>query len=84
MTQSGVPWSLLVFGFAFIVMMIGLLIAQQRSKRIDRTTQDVASTALPEIGDIAQRAHREKFGRSALALETKAFDGNGATRHPVK
>jgi hypothetical protein len=67
-TVSFIAWSVFM-----VMMLVGLVWAARRGRGVERTTEDVASRALPEIGGIAERQHIQRFGRAA----TDAPGSNG-------
>jgi hypothetical protein len=54
--------------FLWIVLFVGLLVvlvrASRRGRDVVQRTEEIAQAALPEIGQIAERKHVEKFGRA--------------------
>lgn len=67
-------WGFVVWCLMFAGIMIVTMIAQRRSKKVDRNVQSVANAALPEIGEVVQRHHIRKFGEPASAItNSKAF-----------
>lgn len=59
-TLSFVAWAL-----AMVVILIGMVVSLKRSKRFMDRVEKIASQALPEIGTIAEKKHRERFGSLA-------------------
>lgn len=59
-TISFIAWAI------FMLSMLGFLVwAARHGKNIQRETEDVASSCLPEIGKIAEKKHHQRFGRAA-------------------
>lgn len=46
-----------------LIVIAGLFLASRRGRRVDQQVEDIASQALPEIGEIAERQHSITFGR---------------------
>lgn len=57
-------WSFAIW-IALMVALVAtyILMGRRRTRHIDNQTEDVASTALPTIGEIAERQHSIRFGR---------------------
>jgi len=58
-TISFIAWSVIM-----AVTLVGLVIAARKSRSVQSQTEDVASRALPEIGEIAEKKHKQRFGRA--------------------
>jgi len=56
--------SFFIWCLVIVAVLVGMLFVARRSKSIDRGTEDIASKALPEIGEIAEKKHVERFGRA--------------------
>jgi hypothetical protein len=56
---SFIGWVVVLLG-----IVVGLLVAAKRSKMVQDEAEDIASKALPAIGQIAEKKHRERFGRA--------------------
>ena len=61
-----------------IAMLGGMVAAARRSRGIQGEAEDVASRALPEIGEIAERKHQEKFGRAPTSVPTISGRGRAS------
>ena len=59
-----------------VVSMTGIVVAQKRSKRIDKGMESAASSSLPQIEDIARRREQKK-------LERKGVDPQVAAARPA-
>lgn len=57
--------SFIAWSVAMLVVLAGMVFATRRSRGVQSETEDVAAKALPEIGEIAEKKHRERFGRAA-------------------
>lgn len=56
---SFVGWAVVM-----VTIIVGLVIAARRSKGVQDEAEDIASRALPTIGEIAEKKHFERFGRA--------------------
>jgi len=56
-----------------LVVLVGLAWTARRSRGVDQEVEEVASKALPEIGEIAEKRHMQRFGRAP----TNAPGANG-------
>lgn len=62
--------SFLAWAFFMLALIVGLIVSVRRGRNIETEAEDVASKALPEIGKIAEKKHKEKFGRPATSPES--------------
>ena len=61
-TISFIAWAV------FMLAMVGVLIyAARHSRHAQEEAEDMASTALPEIGHIAEKKHKQRFGRASTS-----------------
>ena len=60
--MSASTLSFLIWAGFMVVMLTGLVMASRRGHRRAQETEDVAMTALPEIGRVAERSHLVRFG----------------------
>jgi hypothetical protein len=56
--------SFIAWGAVMLAILVGMFVATRRSKGVQDEAEDVASKALPEIGQIAEKKHVERFGRA--------------------
>jgi len=68
-----VLWCLL-----FVGSMAGIVLAQKRSRRIDKGLESAASSSLPQIEDIARRREQKKLER--LGVDSKVASVRPAHR----
>lgn len=66
--------SFVIWSTFMVVMLVALVLTARRSRGVVSETEDVASRALPEIGGIAEKKHRQRFGRAAT-------DAPGSTKN---
>ena len=62
-------------GFAIwllvMVVIVGVMsFVSRRSRRVDDKTEQTAASALPEIGDVAEKMHQASFGRAPTVQPT--------------
>lgn len=76
-TISFIAWAVFMF-----LMLGGLVWAARRSRGVDKGVEDVASKALPEIGEIAEKKHVERFGRAPT--DAPGANGSGSWYPEVK
>lgn len=56
--------SFIAWGLVMVAILISMVFATKRSKGVQEETEDCASKALPEIGQIAEKKHVQRFGRA--------------------
>ena len=61
--MSSIPLSFAAWAIFMVVMLVAVALATRRSRSHASRTEDVASVALPEIGQIAERTYNRRFGR---------------------
>ena len=62
--MSASTYSFIAWAAFMVVMIVALVLAAKKSRSRTRETEDVASRALPEIGEIAERSYSHRFGRA--------------------
>lgn len=69
-TISFVAWAI------FMLVMLGSIVwAAKRSRLVQGEAEDAASACLPEIGGIAEKKHKARFGRAATDAPGGSTDG---------
>ncbi len=61
-------WGFIAWTAFFVALLVLLAIAARRSRAVDQKTEALASTTLPEVGEIAVRKYHAKFGRAPTNL----------------
>jgi hypothetical protein len=56
--------SFIAWGLVMVTILVGMVFAAKRSKGVQEVTEDCASKALPQIGQIAEKKHAQRFGRA--------------------
>jgi len=59
-----IPLSFVAWAIFMVGMLVGIAAATRRSRHQANRTEDVASVALPEIGQVAERTYNRRFGRA--------------------
>jgi len=54
--------SFIAFAVAMLAIIVSLFFVGRTSRGIQDKAEDVAAKALPEIGALAERKHKERFG----------------------
>lgn len=53
-----------------LVMILGLWRATRRGRNRARETEDIASRILPELGLVAERSHKRRFGEGSVVAHS--------------
>lgn len=78
-TISFVAWAAFM-----VIMLIGLVVASRRSRGTVKMTEDVASVALQEIGECAERTYEHRFGRAPTDQPVASRTSSGTWYPPIK
>jgi hypothetical protein len=80
MTTSTI--SFIAWAAFMVIMLIGLTIASRRGRNRAMKTEDVASVALPEIGECAERTYEQRFGRAPTDVPVMSRTSTGSSWYP--
>lgn len=76
--------SFLVWTLSMVLFMGVLVLIARRSRDVQSETEDIASKALPEIGEIAEKKHRQRFGRAPTNSPSSSESGKGSWYPEIK
>ena len=78
--MSATVLTFLGWGILMILVVIAFVFMAKRSKAVEDKTEDIASQALPQIGEIAEKKHEEAFGRAPTNFPRR----RGSSWYPPK
>lgn len=76
--------SFILWAILFAGIWLGLFISAKKSRHIDAQSEEVASSALPAIGGIAERQHLRRYGRPVSTTDTPGPPGRTTWYPPTK